>query len=160
SVTVNGATVGAIRRGLLLLVGIEVGDDAALVRRMALKCAAVRIFPGEDDHSHFDRSLLDVGGEALVVSQFTLLADVRKGRRPGRTRSSLRPPPPLPSSCCCRLCSRREPRLRRTARACDAGRLSARAASSRASGRAAPSSRGPAAASRSAPARSRWRALR
>ena len=82
SVTVNGATVGAIRRGLLLLVGIEVGDDAALVRRMALKCAAVRIFPGEDDHSHFDRSLLDVGGEALVVSQFTLLADVRKGRRP------------------------------------------------------------------------------
>ena len=82
SVTVDGAPVAAIGPGLLLLVGIESGDDAALARRMARKCAEMRIFPAQDHGSHFERSLLDIRGEALVVSQFTLLADVRKGRRP------------------------------------------------------------------------------
>ena len=88
SVTVDGAPVAAIGRGLLLLVGIEADDDAALVRRIAVKCAEMRIFPGEEDGSHFERSLLDIRGEALVVSQFTLLADVRKGRRPRFVRAA------------------------------------------------------------------------
>jgi D-aminoacyl-tRNA deacylase len=83
SVTVDHETVGAIGPGLLLLAGIAAGDDEATVRRVARKCAELRLFP--DDAGRFDRSLLDVGGEALVVSQFTLLADVRKGRRPGFT---------------------------------------------------------------------------
>jgi D-tyrosyl-tRNA(Tyr) deacylase len=83
SVTVAGETVGAIGPGLLLLAGIAAGDDDATVRRMARKCADLRLFP--DDDGRFDRSLLDVAGEALVVSQFTLLADVRKGRRPSFT---------------------------------------------------------------------------
>ena len=80
SVTVDGEIVGAIGPGLLLLVGAADGDDDAIARRLARKCAELRIFPGDD--GRFDRSLLDTGGEALVVSQFTLLADVRKGRRP------------------------------------------------------------------------------
>ena len=88
SVTVDGAPVAAIGRGLLLLVGIEADDDVPLVRRMARKCAEMRIFPAQDDGSHFERSLLDIRGEALVVSQFTLLADVRKGRRPSFVRAA------------------------------------------------------------------------
>ena len=86
SVTVDGATVAAINRGLLLLLGIEANDDPALARRTAVKCAEMRVFPGDD--SHFTRSLLDTGGEALVGSQFTLLADVRKGRRPSFVRAA------------------------------------------------------------------------
>jgi D-tyrosyl-tRNA(Tyr) deacylase len=80
SVTVDGDTLGAIGAGLLLLVGVAAEDDAETARRLARKCAEMRIFPDPD--GRFDRSLLDVGAEALVVSQFTLLADVRKGRRP------------------------------------------------------------------------------
>ena len=80
SVTVDGETVGAIGAGLLLLVGVAEGDDEATARRVAAKCTEMRIFA--DDDGRFDRSLIDIGGEALVVSQFTLLADVRKGRRP------------------------------------------------------------------------------
>ncbi|HXK34754.1 MAG TPA: D-aminoacyl-tRNA deacylase [Dehalococcoidia bacterium] len=80
SVTVDGEVVGAISSGLLLLVGVASADDDAVVRRMAAKCADLRIFP--DDGGRFDRSILDAGGAALAVSQFTLLADVRRGRRP------------------------------------------------------------------------------
>jgi len=80
SVTVGDETVGAIGPGLLLLVGVVEGDDGARARQLARKCAEMRLFP--DDDGRFDRSLLGTGGEALVVSQFTLLADVRKGRRP------------------------------------------------------------------------------
>ena len=80
SVAVDGETVGAIQRGALLLVGVAQGDSEDHARRLALKCAAMRIFPGED--GRVDLSLLDVGGAALVVSQFTLLADTRRGRRP------------------------------------------------------------------------------
>lgn len=72
--------VGSIGRGLLLLVGAAEGDGEGEARMLARKCAEMRIFP--DDEGRFDRSLVDVGGEALVVSQFTLIADVRKGRRP------------------------------------------------------------------------------
>jgi D-tyrosyl-tRNA(Tyr) deacylase len=81
SVTVGDETVGAIGPGLLLLVGVANGDDSARARQLASKCAEMRLFPDAD--GRFDRSLLDTGGGALVVSQFTLLADVRKGRRPG-----------------------------------------------------------------------------
>jgi D-tyrosyl-tRNA(Tyr) deacylase len=80
SVTVGDETVGAIGPGLLIFAGIAQGDDAERARRVARKCAELRLFP--DDAGRFDRSLTDIGGEALVVSQFTLLADVRKGRRP------------------------------------------------------------------------------
>ncbi len=83
SVTVDGESVGAIGRGLLLLVGVAAGDDAALAQRLAAKCAEMRVF--SDDAGTFDQSLLDAHGEALVVSQFTLLADTRRGRRPSFT---------------------------------------------------------------------------
>lgn len=83
SVTVDGGVVGEIGRGLLLLVGVAEGDDGAEARRMAGKCAEMRIFP--DEEGRFNLSLVDVKGEALVVSQFTLLADVRRGRRPSFT---------------------------------------------------------------------------
>jgi D-tyrosyl-tRNA(Tyr) deacylase len=83
SVSVDGASVSEIDAGLLVLVGIAAEDDAALAERLAEKCAELRIFP--DDAGRFDRSLVDVGGEALVVSQFTLLADTRRGRRPSFT---------------------------------------------------------------------------
>jgi len=82
-VRVDGETVGAIDGGLLLLVGVADGDDEATARRTAQKCAEMRIFA--DDEGRFNRSLLDINGAALVVSQFTLLADVRKGRRPSFT---------------------------------------------------------------------------
>ena len=79
SVTVEGEVVGSCGRGLLVLVGIGHDDTDASSRRLAEKLARLRIF--ENDAGRFDRSLLDVGGEALVVSQFTLLADTRKGTR-------------------------------------------------------------------------------
>jgi D-tyrosyl-tRNA(Tyr) deacylase len=83
SVRVDGETVGACGRGLLVLVGAGHEDTAETAVRLAAKLARLRVFP--DDEGRFDRSLLDVGGEALVVSQFTLLADTRKGNRPSFT---------------------------------------------------------------------------
>jgi D-tyrosyl-tRNA(Tyr) deacylase len=80
SVEIEGEVTASIGRGLLLLVGVGEGDDEAEARRLAQKCAEMRIF--SDDEGRFNLSLLDVAGEALVVSQFTLLADVRRGRRP------------------------------------------------------------------------------
>ncbi len=82
SVSVDGEQVGGCGRGLLVLLGIGHEDTAATVERLAGKVARLRIF--ENDEGRFDRSLLDVGGEALVVSQFTLLADSsrQKGTRP------------------------------------------------------------------------------
>ena len=80
SVTVDGAVVAAIGPGVLLLVGVGEGDDSAVAARMASKVARLRIFPGDD--RGFDRTLGDVGGAALVVSQFTLLGDTRRGNRP------------------------------------------------------------------------------
>ncbi|HWQ12853.1 MAG TPA: D-aminoacyl-tRNA deacylase [Roseiflexaceae bacterium] len=80
SVAVDGAVVGAIGPGLLILVGVRTGDTAAEAGLLAAKIANMRIFA--DDEGRFNRSLLDVGGAALVVSQFTLYADVRRGRRP------------------------------------------------------------------------------
>jgi len=80
AVAIEGQTVASIGRGLVVLVGVAQGDSEAEARRLAQKCAGLRIF--SDAEGKFNLSLLDVGGEALVVSQFTLLADSRKGRRP------------------------------------------------------------------------------
>jgi D-tyrosyl-tRNA(Tyr) deacylase len=71
---------GAIGPGLCVLLGVAEGDDEAEAVRLAEKTARLRVFENED--GKFDRSLLDTGGEALVVSQFTLLADTAKGNRP------------------------------------------------------------------------------
>lgn len=83
SVRVDGETVGACGRGLLVLIGARHDDTSESATRLAAKIARLRIFP--DENGRFDRSLLDTGGEALVVSQFTLLADTRKGTRPSFT---------------------------------------------------------------------------
>ena len=81
SVTVNGAIVGQIGRGLLLLVGVAKGDRESDADYLAEKIANLRIFP--DDTGKMNLSLLEAGGAALVVSQFTLYGDCSKGRRPG-----------------------------------------------------------------------------
>jgi D-tyrosyl-tRNA(Tyr) deacylase len=83
AVRVDGTTVGRCGAGLLVLVGARHEDTAETAERLAGKVARLRIFP--DGEGRFDRSLLDTGGEALVVSQFTLLADTRKGNRPSFT---------------------------------------------------------------------------
>jgi len=80
SVEVDGEVVGAIGAGYVLLVGIGQGDDAAVADRLAEKVVNLRLF--SNDAGKFDHSLLDVAGGALVVSQFTLFGDARKGRRP------------------------------------------------------------------------------
>lgn len=80
SVEVEGETVAQIERGLLLLVGIDVQDTTDLVERMADRIAVMRVF--EDDSGKVNMSTLDAGGTMLVVSQFTLLADTSRGRRP------------------------------------------------------------------------------
>jgi len=80
SVSVDGETIASIGPGLLVLLGIAKGDTPADADRLAAKIAELRVFA--DSGGRFNRSLLDISGEALVVSQFTLLADVRKGRRP------------------------------------------------------------------------------
>lgn len=80
-VEVNGAVVGEIGAGLLVLLGVARGDQAAQAMALAKKTAELRIF--EDAEGKMNLSLQQVGGAVLAVSQFTLLADCRKGRRPG-----------------------------------------------------------------------------
>lgn len=82
-VVVDGVVVGRIGEGLLILLGVAAGDNEASMEWVACKAAELRIF--QDDQDKMNRSLLETGGEALVVSQFTLLADARKGRRPSFT---------------------------------------------------------------------------
>ena len=88
SVRVGGGVRGEIGAGLLVLLGVAAGDDAAAAERFGGKVARLRIFENED--GRFDRSLLDTGGAALVVSQFTLLADSRrqKGTRPDFSKAA------------------------------------------------------------------------
>lgn len=85
-VLVDDERVGEIGRGLCVLLGVADGDDAAVAERLAGKVARLRIF--ENDDGRFDRPLLDVDGDALVVSQFTLLADTSKGNRPSFTAAA------------------------------------------------------------------------
>jgi D-aminoacyl-tRNA deacylase len=87
SVVVDGKVVGKIDRGLLALVGIAHGDDAATVRWMVEKTIGLRIF--EDEDGKMNRSVSDIGGAILAVSQFTLLADCRHGRRPSFTGAAV-----------------------------------------------------------------------
>jgi len=86
TVTVEGETVGCIEHGLLVLLGVGHGDTPEVARSLAEKTAVLRIF--EDAEKKTNLSLLDVGGGALVVSQFTLYADTRKGRRPSFTAAA------------------------------------------------------------------------
>lgn len=80
AVSVDGETVATIGKGLLILLGVATTDTHEDVLRLAGKSAELRIF--SDEAGRFNLSLIDVQGEALVVSQFTLLADMRRGRRP------------------------------------------------------------------------------
>jgi D-aminoacyl-tRNA deacylase len=87
SVRVDGAVVGSIGAGFLLLVGIEPSDTEGDLDSAVDKVANLRVFA--DDAGHMNRSLLETGGSALVVSQFTLLGDVRRGRRPSFVGAAL-----------------------------------------------------------------------
>lgn len=86
SVKVDGNVAGSIGRGVLVLVGFTDSDKDAEIGWVARKLAGMRIF--EDDEGKLNRSLLDVHGSALVVSQFTLYADIRKGRRPSFVKAA------------------------------------------------------------------------
>ena len=88
SVKVDDTTVGSIREGILLFVGFEPGDTPATLERMAVKVLAYRLFP--DPEGKMNLSVSDTGGGVLVVSQFTLAADTKKGLRP--SFSSAAPP--------------------------------------------------------------------
>jgi D-tyrosyl-tRNA(Tyr) deacylase len=104
SVRVGDDEVGSCGFGLAILLGVAEGDDDADAERLAPKVARLRIF--ENEEGRFDRSLLDVGGEALVVSQFTLIADTRKGNRPSFTGAA---PPEVAEplyECFCRALER------------------------------------------------------
>lgn len=83
SVAVAGERMAAIGRGLLVLVGVARGDGEGDAATLADKVARLRLFPDEEDR--MNRSVVEVGGSVLVVSQFTLLAEVRRGRRPSFT---------------------------------------------------------------------------
>jgi D-aminoacyl-tRNA deacylase len=86
SVTVLGKTVGQIGKGLLILVGVETGDTEADSTYLAKKTVDLRIFSDADNKMNL--SLLDAGGQVLAVSQFTLIADWKNGRRPGFSRAA------------------------------------------------------------------------
>jgi D-tyrosyl-tRNA(Tyr) deacylase len=89
-VRVDGDSIGAIGRGLLVLLGVGPADDEATGAALARRITELRIFRDEDGRTN--RSMIDVGGEVLVVSQFTLFADTSRGRRPGFTGAA---PPEL-----------------------------------------------------------------
>lgn len=86
SVVVDGATVGEIGPGLLVLLGVGHHDGDADATALVDKMLGLRIFP--DDHDKMNLSVANIGGSVLVVSQFTLLADIRKGRRPSFTNAA------------------------------------------------------------------------
>ena len=92
AVRVDGRTVAEIGLGLIILLGVGPDDGDEQINYLTNKIANLRIF--EDDQGKINRSVLDVGGEAIVVSQFTLYADTRKGRRPSFTRAA---PPEIAS---------------------------------------------------------------
>jgi D-tyrosyl-tRNA(Tyr) deacylase len=90
-VTVDGQVIGKIGRGLNLLVGISDTDTETELDWVARKCLDLRLFP-DGEEGRFDKSVQEIGGELLVISQFTLYGDCRKGRRPSFDRAA---PPPL-----------------------------------------------------------------
>ncbi|HAA76659.1 TPA: D-tyrosyl-tRNA(Tyr) deacylase [Candidatus Latescibacteria bacterium] len=92
-VSVNGASARSIGPGLVILLGIAVGDTPEDLNYLVRKTVDLRIF--NDDEGKMNRSLLDTGGEALIVSQFTLYGDARKGRRPSYTDAA-RPEEAIP----------------------------------------------------------------
>lgn len=81
SVEVDGNMIGKINQGFLLLVGITQSDTIEIVEKLAKKCAELRVF--EDENGKMNKGLADINGEILSISQFTLYADCKKGRRPG-----------------------------------------------------------------------------
>lgn len=85
-VTVNEKVVGQIATGFVMLLGVTHGDGPAQVKKLAEKTAHLRVF--EDEQGKMNRSVLDVGGDVLVISQFTLYADAKKGRRPSFTKAA------------------------------------------------------------------------
>ena len=99
-VTVDGAVVGAVGAGLLVFLGVAVEDGVDDADRLARKVSRLRIFESSD--GKLDLSILDTGGAALVVSQFTLLADTTKGNRPGFSDAAR---PELARSLCERFCA-------------------------------------------------------
>ena len=86
-VEVGGKTVGSISEGLNILLGIEKGDTEEDIKKLVSKILKLRIFKNPEKGKDFDLSVMDIKGEILVVSQFTLLADCRKGRRPSFDRA-------------------------------------------------------------------------
>ena len=106
SVSVDNAIVGAIDRGILLLVGVQADDTEAEADFLAGKCAGLRIFP--DKNGKMNLSLIDIGGAALVVSQFTLLGDCSKGRRPSYIDAA---PPDKGNALYCRFVERLKMRV-------------------------------------------------
>ena len=86
SCTIDGTITGEIKQGLLLLVGICDSDNEAILEKVAKKCVELRIF--EDENGKMNLGLKDVGGEILSISQFTLYADCKRGRRPGFTNAA------------------------------------------------------------------------
>jgi D-tyrosyl-tRNA(Tyr) deacylase len=116
-VRVDGVVLGAIDAGLAILLGVGRGDGAAEADRMAARLARLRVFPDAD--GRFDRSLLDVGGAALVVSQFTLYGDTSRGNRPSFTEAAA---PELAEPLYERVCERL---LREGVRSLERGRFGA-----------------------------------
>ncbi len=86
SVTVDGAITGEIQNGFLILLGVATEDTEEEARYLARKCVGLRVF--SDDEDRMNRSLADVGGSILAVSQFTLYGDCRKGKRPNFIRAA------------------------------------------------------------------------
>ena len=86
SVTVEGEEISAIQGGLLILLGVEASDTESDIKWLARKVCNLRVF--DNDKGVMDKSLLDTGGECLIVSQFTLYADCRKGNRPSWSRAA------------------------------------------------------------------------
>lgn len=93
SVTIAGEVVAAIDKGMLILLGVDDEDTETDARELARKCADLRIF--EDSEGKMNLGCLEVGGEVIVVSQFTLIADLRKGRRPSFVQAA-RPEQAIP----------------------------------------------------------------
>lgn len=86
SVTVEGETIGKVEKGYMVLLGVTQGDTEECAETLAKKISALRVF--EDDNGKMNLSVLDTGGEILVISQFTLCADCRKGNRPSFSKSA------------------------------------------------------------------------